>query len=1496
MTTTFPVPTSFPGENMVETTLQSLYKFAVPVLFLFCLSVSADDRLDGLIKDGKFKKAVEYIEKSIPPAQRNVETWLHYADALEKSGGDKQKIAKAFVEAQKVQPSDPHIFAAMGEYYLRNKDYREAIKHLQKWYLLSRNARAAEAMSTCALNLKQFDKARDAAESAVMLDSNSIEARKVLSFIYFNEKDWAGAAQQLEAIVAKNKDDAMYWKKLAHCYEELGNREKLALAAAQIVALDSKDTRSRSIMIDYYLEKKNRAAALPLLKELAVLTPNDAKTFKNLYLISIESNQKKDAILYLRNYLIIDSTDANAYKTLGDLLLEQKNSTEALDAYRKACRLNPSITGLYRNYLSIILEKKLNDEVIAVMPKAIAAGEVDASTYAAVGTILKDKKQCSKAIGYFQSALKIDMKNLSVLSSLAECQAATGKTAEALLNYQQVVMLNPAAKTEYKELGKLLAAQNKPDEAIANYRKYLEKSPDDESVASIVGLYFYNKKQYTKALPYFDKIKSSKLLTLSLLMKIGDCHFQNNNYPKTIEYLTKARSMNPKLPQLKELLKPLAIAYEKTGALADAAKTYEAYVKLPGITDAEASYKQAALREETDRSAAITLYLANTKTFPNDARNFTRLGILLSNEKAQAAKAIEYLQKAATLSPDDTLVLEKLCDIYHAAGNQTKELATALKLTALQPGNLTAHRRAGTIQYKKKQYTQAVPHLEKVFAGTPKDTAIVLMLADAYAKSKEPAKAMNLFSKAVELQPDNVAAWLSLVAAAEAAGNNNKAAEYKKGLSALDRKIVAKDPKAVDARMRLAEYLYEKNDLDGSLPVYKELAVLVPKDTLVVSRLLEISRKKGNSADALAYLKKYTLLNPKDAKAHVELGTMYYDQKNIDDALTEYRTALKLDSSLTGFFRNYANIVITKKLEDEAIVVLNLAIKKNETEAEMYPALAGIYQKKKLYPQAIAMYKKASTDNPKNLELLAALGNCQAANKDISAAILSFEQLVLLNPQATGEFKTLGSLQMQQNKKDDGIKSYRKYLEKNKEDQDVAKTVGLYLYKQNKFQDAIMYLEMVKNDSLFDREFLLALGESYYHVQDCAKLCPVFSRLYTKKAPASLLVKILRPLGECYEKTNNPKKAADAYAAYTSLSGVKDADASYLRAFLIEKSDPKTAETFYRANIKSFPKDSRNFVRLGMMYAGNPATLAKAAELLSQASVLNPKNVTVLLKLATVWNSLKNFTKELDTYKKLLLLEPQNIEVNKRAGSLFIENKMYQKAVECLEIVNVSSPGNSEIMLMLADAYLKTNRKDNAIKLLSEVQKVQKQNTDLMMQMYTIYREIGKNSEAEAMIRQLIALKNDNKYRIMLANDLLDQKRYEEVTIVSREVIKTEPMNLEGLMLLGKAQGFLKKYDDAAETFKMASYVKEDYAPAYYERGEIYRKQKIYDRAEYYFNKALRLDPKYGLAELGLARCAKAQNKPGDYLDHVNKAKKLDPENPEILAEEKEITPKAPKK
>jgi tetratricopeptide (TPR) repeat protein len=154
-------------------------------------------------------------------------------------------------------------------------------------------------------------------------------------------------------------------------------------------------------------------------------------------------------------------------------------------------------------------------------------------------------------------------------------------------------------------------------------------------------------------------------------------------------------------------------------------------------------------------------------------------------------------------------------------------------------------------------------------------------------------------------------------------------------------------------------------------------------------------------------------------------------------------------------------------------------------------------------------------------------------------------------------------------------------------------------------------------------------------------------------------------------------------------------------------------------------------------------------------------------------------------------------------------------------------------------------------------------------------------------MKQLVEMKRDNKILVMYAKGLAGDGKYKEAEDVIENIKATEPENIEALMILGDVQKSQKKLDAAIETYKEISYINPNYAPALFERAEVHLMQNKHQWAKTFYERALRTDPKFALAELGLARVAKAQKNQGAYTEHLEKAYKMDPNDQEISAEYK---------
>jgi len=438
-----------------------------------------DDAMRKMIDEKKYEAAIKYGE-AIAEDTRTVDVWLMLATAYENAPGDAQaaaaKARNAYEGAMKANPSHPGVYLTYGGFEYKAGNYKAAAAQYQKSYLLGGGAGAAEGIAMSSAKLKDWERARDAAESAIAINPDALESHTILAEILFNAKSYAAAAPHLEYVASKKSKDIETWRKLVTCYESTKDRDKLAAVDAQIIALDPKDVKSRQRLADYSMEKDDNKTALKIYKELALLTPSDPKPFKNLYKASLEDGNKKDGIMYLRNFVVLDSSDADAVRQLADLLYENKEADAALESYRRAARLNPNIKGIYKNYSALVLEKKIDDEALKVIQKAIAVKEVDAPMYIAAGDIYKKRNDNANAIKMYQAAMTQDKQNLSLLTKLAEAQAAAGDTRNAIVSYEQIVMLNTNASKEYKTLAELTAKSGKAKEGMDLYKNIWRRS------------------------------------------------------------------------------------------------------------------------------------------------------------------------------------------------------------------------------------------------------------------------------------------------------------------------------------------------------------------------------------------------------------------------------------------------------------------------------------------------------------------------------------------------------------------------------------------------------------------------------------------------------------------------------------------------------------------------------------------------------------------------------------------------------------------------------------------------------------------------------------------------------------------------------------------------------------------------------------------------------------------------------------------------------------
>ncbi len=1397
----------------------------IPDLFILLA-----DAYDGL---GDRPKAIPLLEKFTSANKDNIGAFARLADlySKEKMGDKAQAIYEKLIT---MQPNNPKVYMALGEYSLKTKKFEEALRYFQKSFTLEQNARAAEGMMMAAWELKRYDLAQDAAETALHHDPKSREPQITLAKIHIINGNWNAAIQVIEELVKLEPNNKVYWQNLASCYEKANQPDKLADADKAVLSIDKKDIPSRARYAKYAHAKGDEKGALGVYKDLAALTPKDPSVFKSLYEISSKLGNQDDAVLYLKKYTQLKPQDAEASKELGNILFDKKDEAGALAAFKAALKADPAIKGLYKKYALLMMNQKGQEkEIISVLSSAVKAGEADAEIYSTLGEIYLKQADYAQAIDMFSRALKIKPQDLESLSSLAFCQQKAGKISEAIISYEQAVALSNTAIKEMKALGDLYWQQGKKDPAIASYKKYIEKAPTDSKIAQVIGNYEYDRKNYPEAVKYLGMVSGQDAKDAGHMLKYGNAVYMTNDLKKAAEIFRSIAAANPKNPEPFKTLYEIAKKENDINAAAENLKQYTA------LKPTDASMLQVLgdiYYELKNAQGALNAYRTVLKLDPA-AKGFYKKYVELVNQSGNAEEKIQALSGAITAGEVEPQMYAQLGNLYKASGNFQKAIPNLEKATQADPKNTELLLSLAECQAKAGIIDQAIINYEQALAMMPKASKEYKALGDLYNKQKKTDPAIRSYKKYLEQTSDNEIA--RMVAEDALSGKN-----YQEAIKYFSL-ISGDDAKSVAVLTPYGKACLEGQNNEKAIAIFRQLAIVTPKNPDVFKALYDLSIRSGAKDEALQNLKSYTALRSTDAGSQKTLGDMLYDRKDNAGALTAYRAALKADPAIKGLYARYAELLMSSGGNDEEMVVaLNGAIASGEANVQMYVRLGEIYRKQGNFAKAGQMYEKASQLDTKNPAYLTELAECQAKSGNAGAAILTYEQAVAMNPQAAKEYKALGDLYSQQNKNDAATKNYKKYLEKNA-DNTLARKVGEQSFNAKNYAEAVKYFGMITGADAAKLEVLRPYGEACYQLKDDAKAYQIYKQL------SNLAPKDPEVFKKLWDIAGRVGTKDDVLVYVKKYSSLKPADANaqkMLGDMLYERKDNAGALTAYRAALKSDPSikglysrytelvtssggteeeivavlngaiaageaDAKMYIRLGEIYK-NKKDFANASKMYEKASQLNKNDAALLENLAECQAKSGNVSAAVVTYEQAIAMNSQASKEYKALGDLYMQqkktdiaiknykkyleknsdnalahkvgefeynNKNYVEAVKYFGMITGHDAKSAAVLRLYGDASCQAKDDMKAYQIFKQLATLTPQDPLVFKNLYEIANRAGIKDEVLSYLKKYSALNpRDANAQKTLGNMLYDAKDVPGALNAYRAALKADP-NIKGI-------------------------------------------------------------------------------------------------------------------
>jgi Flp pilus assembly protein TadD len=405
-------------------------------------------------------------------------------------------------------------------------------------------------------------------------DPAAVELNRLLSAAQdaVNKQDYASAAQDYQAYLAKKPDDAVVHYDLGYAYTALQKPADAKSEYEKAIALDPKMAAAYQ-NLGVTLIPTDPAAAVEPLQRAAELMPDDART---MWLLGVALEATKKDALAIEQYQAAEKLDAKSVEirnSLGFALLRTGRAGDAETAFREALALQPTGAAAdqaHKGLLQALLAQKKDDEAATELGIYLAAHPGDAA---------------------------MQLKHASLLVD-------AGKDDDALAELDKAASAGPESLYALKLRAAIYFRKKQYDNAVPVLVKAIALAPQDPDLAAELGHAYLEKKDYPSAVNALVVAMRMNPQSIDVLKDLVTAEYLNKNYPATLHGLdVLAQKETP--PVGSWFVR--ATCYDKLGQVQPALEAYKKFLELNKDENSD-MYFEASARVRT-----LTRELANKK-------------------------------------------------------------------------------------------------------------------------------------------------------------------------------------------------------------------------------------------------------------------------------------------------------------------------------------------------------------------------------------------------------------------------------------------------------------------------------------------------------------------------------------------------------------------------------------------------------------------------------------------------------------------------------------------------------------------------------------------------------------------------------------------------------------------------------------------------------------------------------------------------------------------
>ncbi len=493
-----------------------------------------------------------------------------------------------------------------------------------------------------------------------------------------------------------------------------------------------------------------------------------------------------------------DPLDSKAYQHYfdGALFDFQDDYEKALIEYYQALLYDSSSAQIRKAIARNLMRLQYYESAAEYLKKVVGMDPKDKEALNYLAESYYNLQNYSAAIEYYNRLLKLDPYNTTVQNNLIFLYSQL-KMDQKLLDFYRMMMRYYPDDSKF---ALQYALSNLKQKNVNEARQVLEKIIDQDSSqtdALVVLANLYEvKKDTANAIRIYRKILIQDPGNEEVIARLYRLFRAGQQWDEMINLFSNLLSRNPENPQLRIMLAEGYFFRENHE---------QARQILQPVLDDDA-YRAAALEllgriafEEENLEEAEKYFSALTEENPDNRFGWLFLTVV-NNQQNNYEKSIRILERALTIHSEDPDLLSMYGSVLSQVGRDSEALKPLQKAIEIDSSDVSALSSLAAIYDKMKMYQKSDSIYAVAMAKAPENALLLNNYSYSLAqRGLELDKAMELVSRALEIEPDNGAyldtkGWIFY-----------QMGQYEKALEYIQ--------KALDSREESAEVLEHLGDV-----------------------------------------------------------------------------------------------------------------------------------------------------------------------------------------------------------------------------------------------------------------------------------------------------------------------------------------------------------------------------------------------------------------------------------------------------------------------------------------------------------------------------------------------------------------------------------------------------------------------------------------------------------------------------------------------------------